>query len=138
VEILFDDIQLEDSLARVVELIDPIQDMAKFPGGQDSLICCLERHWDKSRFLDFQQEGRVLIQFTIDTLGQMIDLKVNPEEIVKGVTHISFVTDDQILDEIKNSFANLPAWSPAESSGIKIKSRYLFFLKFPYDFKCNL
>ena len=117
-------------------LIHPYERHPRFPGGQDSLICFMESKIDEL-IANYKEEGRLVIQFTIDTIGQIRDFEINPFLNNRVQTKYNFITDEKITDDITQSFSNLPNWEPASINGKKIKCRWIQVIKFPYEFKCS-
>ena len=99
-----------------------------FPGGQDSLFCLIEKDWKGTAIEDEKVNGVILVRFIVDTLGQMQNLEVNPEEIVKIASHLDFVRDGQIEDQVFASFNNLPNWNVSSGNN---QSLFSLMLRFP-------
>jgi hypothetical protein len=136
------DIEIPDSLfileeEMTDEIIDPIEQQPIYHGGQDSLWCFLETHFDKRRISQYDSSRLILIQFIINENGAIQDLEVNPDQITEKATHLNFVKDPRIIEEISESFKKLSQWEPATLGGIKVKSRMIQMIRFPYKFKCK-
>jgi hypothetical protein len=115
----------------------PLEKQAKFPGGMDSLNCLIESKLDNKIINSYKTDGRIIIQYTIDSLGKIQDIEINPDQIVKLATHLNFVTDKRIISQIYNSFKDLPNWEPSSIDGKNVKSRWTQVIKFPYKYKCQ-
>ncbi len=106
----------------------------------DSLNCLIESKLDNKIIKvikGYKSDGRIIIQYTIDSLGKIQDIRINPEWIVKLATQLNFVTDKRIIKQIYNSFKDLPLWEPSSIDGKNVKSRWTQMIKFPYEFKCQ-
>ena len=84
-----------------------------FPGGKDALITYLKSNIRIPEYLKPGEVRKVIVQFTLDQEGKVSSYKVldSPEE------RFYLLETLRVLDE-------MPAWSPAESFGEKIKIKY--------------
>ena len=84
---------------------------AVFEGGMDNFYEIVN---NQMRFSETMKEGRVFIQFVVDTTGKMTDFKV--------VKSISEENDKEVL-QIMNLINEYYTWKPAEKRGKKVKVR---------------
>ena len=78
----------------------------------------------------------IILFYTIDTLGRIHDLQPNPVKIAERATHLDFVKNIEIINEIVQSFKKLPKWDPALMREKKIKFQFMQMIRFPYEYKC--
>lgn len=114
----------------------PIEKQAQFPGGIDSLYCLLESKWDKELINSYTRNGKVIVQYIVDSDGNIEDVQVNPDHIVKLAKHLTFVTDERIIEQVYMSFTDLPAWTPTSLDGKNVESQWRQMINFPYKYQC--
>jgi len=137
------DIEIPDSLFIIDqevtdEIIDPIEQQPRFPGGQDSLWCFLETQFDKSIIDQYDSSKVIVLLYFIDTLGNIQDIQANPIKLTENINHLDFVEDAQVINEIIRAFRNLPQWEPASLRERKFKYQFMQLIRFPYKYKCEL
>jgi hypothetical protein len=115
----------------------PIEKQAQFPGGIDSLYCFLESKWDKELISSYRENGKVIVQFIVDSIGNIEDVLVNPDHLVQLAKLLTFVTDERIIEQVYKSFTDLPIWTPTSLSGINVKSQWRQMINFPYKYRCQ-
>lgn len=114
-------------------LIDPIELMPLFPGGQDSIWRVIERNLNFEIVNSGKHLGSVYVNFVIDTLGRIDNLNINPEVIR---TRRIVVDDMEINNEIIRVINLLKGWTPAEINKRKVRCGFWIPIQIPYtDFK---
>lgn len=110
-----DSIALE--LTRGDIIIDPIETMPKFPGGQDSMKVFIERsnNWVVGQLTI---SGLVVVEATVETDGSLTNLGI------RRSLHES--CDKEALRIIKI----MPNWIPAELDGIPLRTKIFIPIKF--------
>src|SRR5690606_22784820 len=90
-----------------VEIIDPVETMPEFPGGQDSLRTFIERNntWQVRRETIV---GRVYIAFVVEKDGSITNI-----EIMRGL-------NETCNNEAKRIISLMPKWKPGEQMGIPV------------------
>lgn len=100
------------------------EEMPEFPGGQDALYKYIQQH---IKYPEIEREsgisGKVFVQFTIDTDGSIINVK-----ILKGVAGGTGL-DKEALRVIKS----MPKWTPGKMNGKPVK----VVMNLPIIFKMN-
>lgn len=98
----------------------PIESVAQFPGGQDSLRRYIER---KKQWVTGQKTivGKVHIQFNVNEDGKISDI-----QILKGMSEICEPCDKEAIRLIEN----LPDWIPAKLNGRPVRSRVAVAIPF--------
>ena len=96
-----------------------VEVMPEFPGGPEKMLDFIAR---KIVYPDSAKEagieGRVIVQFVVDTTGDLIEAKV-----VRG---IGYGCDEEVLRVI----SIMPEWSPGMQRGKKVRVRYNLPVKF--------
>jgi protein TonB len=131
----FDDIEI------IIEDIEPIEDgeieMCRFvtdvtaieaPREEEEIFCIVEQSaifeggmnnfydivTNQIHFSEMMEEGRVFIQFVVDTTGKMTDIKM-----IRGLSE----ENDKEALRIMNLINEYHTWKPAEQRGKKVKVR---------------
>ncbi|MDP4209570.1 MAG: energy transducer TonB [Bacteroidota bacterium] len=115
-------------------IIDPIEQYPVFTGGEEAFSCFLESSFNYERLNLGDSTGRVIVQFEIDTLGNVVNININPQYLsrVKGL-----VKDTLVEYEIMRVFKLAPKWKPPLQNGKKIETKMSIIIKIPYThFKC--
>lgn len=107
-----------------VKIIDePIQDFVEvdpaFPGGEAAMIQFIQKNVvypELSR--EMGEQGTVYVQFVVNSDGTIQDVVV-----LKGVS-------EQLDKEAVRVVKKMPAWSPGEQAGKKVRVRYQIPIKF--------
>jgi protein TonB len=96
-----------------------VEEMPRFPGGEDALNNYLSKNIKyPSKALDNNIEGRVMVEFTVRTNGQIDDVKV-----LRG---IGYGCDEEALRVVKS----MPVWSPGKQNGKPVNVVYRVPIKF--------
>jgi len=95
-------------------LADPA--IPEFPGGQDSLeaFICRNLKWPSP---DFCGEGRVIVQFQVDTTGKISNVEV--------IRHLSPLFDEEAIRIVKI----MPKWKP-----VSTQTKLLLPIRFDYQY----
>jgi len=117
-----------------IHCVLPVKKDPEFRGGHDSLYCFLENHWKGKLIEDYKSTGILFIRFSIDSLGQVQNIEINPDEIVKRASRFDFVTDKRIKDQVFSAFDNMPDWVTTSGNG---QTQFKMILRFPYEKKCE-
>lgn len=100
-------------------MIDPVEHSPSFPGGSDSLMAFIKRNTKYPPTLaERKNYGSVFVQFTVDTLGDILSPKV-----IRGIT-------SELDSEAIRVVHLFPKWSPGYQMGIKVKIAYTVPVKF--------
>lgn len=115
-EVLIDSIPT-DTTERLTEIIDPVETMPVFPGGQDSLrtFIATNNNWTVG------QEtitGRVYIAFVVEADGSITNI-----EIMRGL----HPTCDE---EAKRIVKMMPKWKPGEFRGTPVRTKVVLPITF--------
>lgn len=94
--------------------------MPEFPGGQGELLKYMSKEVAKYPPSDLWGKGRVILSFTIDSLG-----KIRNVEVVRSLT----VEQDSIAVQI---IKNMPDWSPGKFQGKPANVKYTVPVTFRY------
>lgn len=113
IKIHFEDIEMDSTAEETPsnQLICIVEYPAHFEGGHDLFYEIVENNMN---FTKTMKEGRVFIQFVVDTTGKMSEIKV-----VKGLSE----ENDQEALRLMKLMSQHYKWKPAEQRGIKIKCR---------------
>ena len=85
--------------------------MPEFPGGSAAMFTYIRQNIQYPKEAG-GQEGRVILQFTVDTLGQLHDVTV-----ARG-------RHPALDEEAVRVVQSMPAWTPGEHAGRKVAVRY--------------
>jgi len=105
-----------------------LEKMPQYPGGEFELLKFIEKNINKAIVSDSTlKEGKVLVSFSVDTIGNIIDFAV-----VRTYNHD---VDKEFLRVLKL----MPKWKPGElwsgnknDSFKKVKCKYTMPLKIPF------
>lgn len=91
----------------------PIESVARFPGGQDSLSLYIEKNkqWVAGPKTIV---GRIYVQFNVNEDGTISDIL-----ILKGMGEICEPCDKEAIRLVEN----MPDWVPAKLNGIAVRKR---------------
>jgi hypothetical protein len=118
----------------IVEIIDPIEILAEFPGGMDSLWCFIETRLNYDKLNLKEKKGKIFTSFVIDTTGNVTKIEINPEYVLRFK---ELVHDAIIENEIKRVLGQMPKWTPAMILDRKVPMSFTLPIKIPYTvFKC--
>lgn len=107
---------LDDSIAfeqtGEVEIIDPIETMPEFPGGQDSLRAFIDRNnsWQVGQLTIV---GRVYVAFVVEKDGSITNI-----EIMRGL-------NESCDKEAKRIIGLMPNFKPGEQMGIPVRMKMI-------------
>lgn len=107
---------------KVEKIFDIVEDKPSFPGGQNAMYKFLGKGMDypsKARRMGI--EGKVFVQFVVNTDGSVSDVKV-----IKGIG----AGCDEEAARVINS---MPKWTPGKQRGVPVKVRMFI----PVYFKLN-
>ncbi len=117
-----------------IEIIDPVETQAEFNGGNDAIWCYLEHYLDIEKLNSRKLSGKMFFEFVIDTSGNVIEIKANPDHFKR----FNFISDSIVENEIISIFNKMPAWKPAQQFDRKVKSKFTFRMDLPYvELKCD-
>ena len=98
-----------DTILDTWEMIDPLK-YPVFPGGEKELMRLIDRNiwWPK----EAHYGGTIVVQFTVDTLGDCRDLKIlkSPDRCFEPI--------------ITTIFSKMPCWIPGEMEGRKVPMKF--------------
>lgn len=100
-------------------IVDPIEPIPHFPGGQKAWNNFLKRHlrWpDKSGTIDVQ--GKVIVSFMVEKDGKLTNIKI--------LRSLESLFDKEALRVVKIS----PNWIPAKQNGKTIRCSYYIPISF--------
>ncbi len=95
-----------------------------FPGGDKELFCFIENNIDKDLLESVDTVGRSFIQFTVDTLGQIKEVKV-----LKTLT-------SELDAELVRLVESMPSWQPGVVQNEVVERQMILPFKIPYENKC--
>lgn len=136
-EALEDPVSINDTTSHQLRIISNVGIKANFPGGEDSLFCQIENRINQNLVNIKNIEGVILLQWTIDTLGNVLDVQANPPSITQKATHIQWVEDSEILEEFVRVYSEMPAWNPATDGSNKFESLCRQMIRLPYEYRCE-
>lgn len=118
-----DYLNVEEDPAEDEEMIFMVvEDMPEFPGGIENLLNFVRQNLNYPSFCrEYNIQGRVLVQFTVNELGDVIDA-----EVVKSVHPL-------IDNEALRLVSIMPRWKPGMQRGKGVRVRYTI----PLTFKLN-
>ena len=122
--------QVNDSIET---LIDPIEIMPVFPGGDDSMFCFIESNLNY-KILNYSTDstGRLLFKFVIDSTGLVRNVELlipTPKKVFRN---------KEIETEVSRVLKLMPKWKPATMDGKKVSCGYTYPFFIPYSFfKCS-
>ena len=94
-----------------------------FPGGEDKLICFLDDHLDKQKLKSINRKGKIVVQFIIDTTGQVTNISV--------LTSLDPLVDNEFVRVIKL----MPKWRPGVQNNMVVPVKIRLPLVLPYRIK---
>jgi periplasmic protein TonB len=101
---------------------EPVPDVIinpEFPGGMKECSKWLSKHLEYPAMAQRMGiEGRVVVEFTVDTSGKISDAKV--------VESLHKLCDQEALRLVKS----MPAWTPGEKNGVKTTATYTLPIRF--------
>ena len=98
-------------------IIDPIEYIPSFPGGEDSLAAYLNKN-NQWRVGQGTVEGRVIVEFIVDEKGELKDVKV--------LQSLCSSCDKEAMRLVEN----MPNWIPAEENGKPVSKRMMLPVSF--------
>ncbi len=137
IEIVEDDEEVEEldfsSLDEEVEEVpddtpleiaeEPISDFAEieptFPGGEAAMTLWIQEHVVYPQLaIEMGEQGTVYVQFVVNTNGSIEQTK-----IARGIS-------DALDEEAINVVKKMPAWTPGEQAGKKVRCRFTLPINF--------
>lgn len=116
------------------EIVDPIEILARFPSGNDSMFCFIETNLRYDILNLSGKKGKIITSFVIDTTGRVTKIVTNPEYVLK---YPWIVQDHKIEEEIKRVLGLMPSWDPARYRNYKVPEHYILAFRIPYTvFNC--
>ena len=97
--------------------------MPKFPGGDFELLCFIDNNINKGILQKSKVEGKSWAKFTIDTTGQVTDIRI--------IKSLSEMVDNELLRVI----SLMPRWTPGERYNKLIEVDFSIPLIIPYENK---
>ena len=98
--------------------------MPEFQSGIDGLIKFLsENTWYPIEALKNREQGRVIVQFVINTVGKVVDVEV--------IQSVSPALDAEAVRVVRS----MPNWIPGEKDGQKVCVRYTLPVSFRFNEK---
>ncbi|UYZ58719.1 energy transducer TonB [Hymenobacter latericus] len=108
-----------DATAPKEEVFVHAEVMPEFEGGQAALFKYLQRNLRyPSQALGSQVEGKVFVAFTVNTLGEIMDV-----EVIKG---LGYGTDEEAARVIRA----MPRWQAGKQNGRSVSVRYTLPITF--------
>lgn len=109
-------------------LIDPIDIMPEFPGGNDSMFCFIESNLNY-KILNYSTDstGRLFFKFVIDSTGLVRNVELlipSPKKVIRN---------KEIETEITRVLELMPKWKSATLDGKKVSCRYTYPFFIPYS-----
>jgi TonB family protein len=103
------------------EIIDPVQEMAVFPGGNDSITPWINRHVRYPKeYLNAPKEGTVFVQFIVEVNGSVSNV-----EVLKGVPGAPLMDQEAI-----RVVQSMPKWKPGMEDGKSVRSKMRVAVRF--------
>lgn len=93
-------------------------EMPEFPGGEKVLQKYIAKHLVKSKGTLILENGTVVLNFVVDTQGNVNDIKV-----IKGLTA-------KMNESAVNMVKGMPQWKPGKQSGIPVCVEYVLPVRF--------
>ncbi len=92
----------------------------KFPGGEDALLDFFNKNFEYPKdAIERKSEGKVYVQFTVDVLGELNNVKV-----LRGAK------DDALNKAAIDFVKKMPNWVPAIKNGEKVSAEVVFPINF--------
>jgi periplasmic protein TonB len=99
------------------EMVDPVEIIPSFPGGQDKLARFVKANQKRTSFSD-SVKGKVFVQFVVEKTGELTEI-----EIVRGL-------NDQCNNEAIRLLRAMPKWNPGSQGGKLVRTRMVLPLVF--------
>jgi len=131
-QIIYGQSKTVDSVKKSQEIFVEYEKGASFPGGDRKMFCFLFSNLKKEIVSDDSlPEGKVFAKFSIDTIGQIHNVRI--------VRHYNKLVDNEIIRVIEA----MPNWAPYEvyigypnGYWIKKEKEYTLPIKIPYKNQC--
>lgn len=112
-------INFEEAKENSEETFMVVEEMPEFEGGQDSLITFIIKNTSYPiEAIEKKIEGRCFVQFTIDTDGNINDIKV-----IRGINPILDAEAIRVVE-------SMPKWKPGKQEGKPVKVSYILPIVF--------
>jgi hypothetical protein len=111
-------------------------DIAKFPGGQDSMFCFIENTWNEA-IINQIDSGNISVSLKIDKTGKIDSIVCEPFNIKKTDPNFIGVNDEKLKVEILKVIKKMPDWEPKIKKRKPEESWRNIILVFPYNQKCK-
>lgn len=112
-------INFEEAKENSEETFMVVEEMPEFEGGQDSLITFIVKNTSYPiEAIEKKIEGRCFVQFTIDTDGNINDIKV-----IRGINPILDAEAIRVVE-------SMPKWKPGKQEGKLVKVSYILPIVF--------
>ncbi|QCR21125.1 energy transducer TonB [Pontibacter sp. SGAir0037] len=98
-------------------IIDPVESMPRFPGGEDSLTAYLNKN-NQWRVGQSTIEGRVVVGFVVSEKGELKEI-----EVLKSLCQSC---DKEAIRLVES----MPEWIPAEENGKPVPKRMMLPISF--------
>jgi periplasmic protein TonB len=105
------------------EIIDPIEILPMFQGGEKQLYCFLDQNLDKELLSSVDTSGLAIAQFLIDSTGLVTKFKI--------IKNLNPVVDKELLRVIEI----MPPWIPGRQMNKCVSVMFTLPLKIPYENK---
>ena len=121
--ITLEGVPVQENPSDTITIFPFAEKMPEFPGGSAAMFTYIRQSIQYPKKAE-GQEGRVILQFVIDTLGQMHDVRVVRSR------------HPALNAEAVRVVQSMPAWIPGEHNGRKVPVRYTLPVAFEatYDF----
>jgi len=125
-----------DSISDTIS--DPVPQYPIFPGGDDALLCYLERSYDYSILNRLDLDGKMIIKFRIDTLGKTTNIHMINDTVYKN-GRVICTYDKDVEQMMIRIISKMPQWEPGKASGKKVSVIYTLPITSPYTtFHCKI
>jgi hypothetical protein len=112
-----------------IDIIDPVEQMPIFPGGNKAFLCFFENNFNFDIINSGQIQIKYFVKFVVDSTGKARDFSfvgTRPEYIEN--LHLDSLKRQEILRVLNL----LPAWTPALQNGKKVAVWYTIPINTPY------
>jgi hypothetical protein len=112
-----------------IDIIDPIEQMPIFPGGDKAFLCFFENNFNFDIINSDQIQIKYFVKFVVDSVGNARNFSfvgTRPEYIE------NLQLDSLKRQEILRVLNLMPTWIPAQQNGKKIAVWYTIPINTPY------
>lgn len=110
------------------EIFLVVEDMPEYPGGQEAMVAFINNNIEMpAEAEEVGAEGRVFVEFIIDTAGKMTNLRVIKDGVGFGCAKEALRVMNLMADQI--------TWKPGKQRGRKVKVKYRCPITFKQEIK---